>query len=123
MKKSMYVLLAGILCLASVSLSAKDYYGSDYPPRPAIPRMPASYPITITVDEVTGEASMFFSYAIDDLTISLVKNGVTQDSLELSVVQGETVEYQLENYDAGEYTLVFETSEGIIRTYYVTIVD
>lgn len=121
MKKIMYVLLAGILCSASVNLSAKDYHGSDIPPMPIFPRMPAESSISISVDEVTGEVSMYFSTAIENLTISLVQNGVVLDSLEQSVAQSETLKYQLENYDVGQYTLVFQTPEGTIKTYYITI--
>ena len=85
--------------------------------------MPVVNTITISVDEMTGEVSMYFGYAIEELTISLVKNGVTLDSLEISVVQGETVEYQLESYDVGEYTLVLETPEGTLVTCGITIED
>ena len=90
---------------------------------PLPPRVPAAYPITVSVDGTTGEVTMYFSYAINDLTISLKQNGVTLDSIETSVNQGETVLYELEDYDEGEYTLVFETPEGTIKTYYITIED
>lgn len=123
MKKLMIVILAGLLCMAPASVMAKDYLGSDYPPIPTFPRMPAANTITVSVDEVSGEVTMYFSYAIDDLTISLKQNGVTLDSIETSVVQGETVLYELEDYDAGNYTLEFVTAEGTIKTYYITIED
>ena len=85
--------------------------------------MPVANIISVTVDEATGEVTMYFSEAIDDLTISLKQNGVTLDSIETSVALGETVLYELEDYDEGEYTLVFETPEGTIKTYYITIED
>ena len=66
---------------------------------------------------------MYFGEAINDLTISLKQNGVTLDSIETSVDQGETVLYELEDYDAGYYTLVLETPDGVIKTYYITIED
>ena len=116
----MIAIIAGLLCIAPVSLLAKDFKGSY---DPFYPRMPAAHPITISVDEETGEVTMYFSYAIEDLTISLKQNGVTLDSFDTSVDQGETVLYELEDYDAGDYTLVLETADGVIKTYYITIED
>ena len=123
MKKIIIAILAGLLCVAPVSMMARDYKGSDWSTPPIFPHMPSAHPITVSVDEMTGEVTMYFSEAIDDLTISLKQNGVTLDSIETSVVQGETVLYQLEDYDAGYYTLVFETPDGVIKTYYITIED
>ena len=123
MKKIIIAILAGLLCVAPASLTAKDFKGSDRPTDPFFPRMPTTSSIIVSVDEITGEVTMYFSEAIDDLTISLKQNGVTLDSIETSVDQGETVLYQLEDYDAGYYTLVFETPDGVIKTYYITIED
>jgi Protein of unknown function (DUF3244). len=123
MKKIIIALLAGLLCATPASMMARDYKGSDNPPIPTFPRMPVANIISVTVDEATGEVTMYFSEAIDDLTISLKQNGVTLDSIETSVALGETVLYELEDYDEGEYTLVFETPEGTIKTYYITIED
>ncbi len=123
MKKLIIALLTGLLCAAPASMTARDYKGSDYPPRPTFPRMPTSSSIIVSVSEVTGEVAMYFGEAINDLTISLKQNGVTLDSIETSVALGETVLYELEDYDEGEYTLVFETPEGTIKTYYITIED
>ena len=123
MKKLIIALLTGLLCAAPASMTARDYKGSDYPPRPTFPRMPTSSSIIVSVSEVTGEVAMYFSEAIDDLTISLKQNGVTLDSIETSVDQGETVLYELEDYDAGYYTLALETPDGVIKTYYITIED
>lgn len=123
MKKIIIAILAGLLCLAPVDLMAKKYKYSNLPTPTAPPRMPTTSSIIVSVDEVTGEVTMYFSEAIDDLTISLKQNGVTLDSIETSVVQGETVLYELEDYDAGYYTLVFKTPDGVIKTYYITIED
>lgn len=123
MKKIFIALLAGLLCAAPASMTARDYKGRDRPTDPIAPRMPTTSSIIVSVNEVTGEVTMYFSEAIDDLTISLKQNGVTLDSIETSVALGETVLYELEDYDEGEYTLVFETPEGTIKTYYITIED
>ena len=122
MKKLLILIFAGMLLCVPNDLVAKKYK-KHVTEQPLPTRMPVVNTITISVDEMTGEVSMYFGYAIEELTISLVKNGVTLDSLEISVVQGETVEYQLESYDVGEYTLVLETPEGTLVTCGITIED
>lgn len=122
MKKIIIALLAVLLIGSPIELMAKRYQVHS-PGIPLPPRVPAAHPITVSVDGTTGEVTMYFSYAINDLTISLKQNGVTLDSIETSVDQGETVLYELEDYDAGYYTLVLETPDGVIKTYYITIED
>lgn len=123
MKRIMIAIMAGLLIGSSpIDVLAKRYKKTPLV-TPIYPQMPSAHPITISVDEETGEVTMCFSYAIEDLTISLKQNGVTLDSFDTSVDQGETVLYELEDYDAGDYTLVLETADGVIKTYYITIED
>ncbi|MBO4849644.1 MAG: DUF3244 domain-containing protein [Prevotella sp.] len=61
---------------------------------------------------------------LDDVTnlgLYLTKNGVTYEEDELDALTGQTIVYDLENYDTGEYDLTITVGGNVIATIAVII--
>lgn len=53
--------------------------------------------------------------------LSLTKNGVTYEEDELDAVTGQTVVYDFENYETGEYYLTIEVGGNVVTVLTVII--
>lgn len=120
-------LMIAILALLSISLCCPtDLMARKYTthPKPS-DTQPIRTPIvtTMSLDEDTGEATLNFSSSISDGTIMLVQNGIVVDSVDFSANVGQTVYYELEDFNSGDYTLLISSGEDVIQTYYITIED
>ena len=121
MKKLMIAILAlvSMMLCSPVDLMAKKFKDNTMTPPPN--RTPIV--TTMSLDEDTGEVTLNFSSSISDGTIMLIQNGIVVDSVDFSANVGQTVYYELEDFNSGDYTLLISSGEDDIQTYYITIED
>ena len=122
----MKILMIAILALVSMMLwCPTDLMAKRYTTITPPDTQPIRTPIvtTMSLDEDTGEVTLNFSSSISDGTIMLVQNGIVVDSVDFSANVGQTVYYELEDFNSGDYTLLIRSGEDVIQTYYITIED
>ena len=133
MRKIIFILLAGIMLLIPKSFCAKTYslanvsnsVDSD-PPRPSTrphhPLMPAFNPIVVSINEDSGNLYILFNRSIENVHISISGNGTIIDEDSESVMAGQTVIFNLGNYEEGQYLLTIE-SNGEVLSQYIIFID
>ena len=122
----MKILMIAILALVSMMLwCPTDLMAKRYTTITPPDTQPIRTPIvtTMSLDEDTGEVTLNFSSSISDGPIMLVQNGIVVDSVDFSANVGQTVYYELEDFNSGDYTLLIRSGEDVIQTYYITIED
>ncbi len=60
---------------------------------------------------------------VTDLSLCLTKNGVTYEEDELEAVTGQTIVYDLGNYDTGEYNLTIEVDGVVVASIAIYLVE
>ena len=133
MRKIIFILLAGIMLLIPKSFCAKTYslanvsnsVDSD-PPRPSTrphhPLMPAFNPIVVSINEDSGNLYILFNRSIENVHISILGNGAIIDEDSDSVMAGQTIIFNLGNYEEGQYLLTIE-SNGEVLSQYIIFID
>lgn len=132
MKKIIYVLLAGIMLLIPEVSYAKTYslanvsnsVDPDMPrpsTRPHHPLMPAFNPIVVSINEDLGNLYILFNRSIEEVHISISGNGTIIDENCKSVMAGQTVIFNLGNYEEGQYTLTIESNDEVLSQYIIFI--
>ena len=132
MRKIIFILLAGIMLLIPKSFCAKTYslanvsnsVDSD-PPRPSTrphhPLMPAFNPIVVSINEDSGNLYILFNRSIENVHISILGNGAIIDEDSDSVMAGQTIIFNLGNYEEGQYTLTIESNNEVLSQYIIFI--
>lgn len=77
--------------------------------------------LTVEVNQDSCQLCITFSEDVPDCVLSLTKNSETYEEDELDAVSGQTIVYDLVNYDVGEYTLTIEVDGTIIAIIAVII--
>ena len=132
MRKIIFILLAGIMLLIPKSFCAKTYslanvsnsVDSD-PPRPSTrphhPLMPAFNPIVVSINEDSGNLYILFNRSIENVHIFILGNGAIIDEDSDSVMAGQTVIFNLGNYEEGQYLLTIESNDEVLSQYIIFI--
>lgn len=132
MRKIIFILLAGIMLLIPKSFCAKTYslanvsnsVDSD-PPRPSTrprhPLMPAFNPIVVSINEDSGNLYILFNRSIENVHISILGNGAIIDEDSDSVMAGQTIIFNLGNYEEGQYLLTIESNDEVLSQYIIFI--
>lgn len=135
MKKSVFILLAGLFLFPSRSLASSRTYQIintttsipviKHGPNggPIIAKMPAHSPIILNVNEDSGELYIVFNSSIPSMHICFSQNGETIDEDFVDVTVGQTMIYNLSSYEEGQYTLTIESEGNILSQYEITIYD
>ena len=117
--KRLIVALISCMVLAMVPATTfakkKIYIGSPTSSYPSGPRRGSDVGI-LTVD-VSQESCELYITFIDDapnLELHLTSNGVTYEEDELDAVSGQTISFDFDDYETGEYTLTIETNSTTI---------
>ena len=100
----------------------KIYIGSPTSSYPSGPRRGADVGI-LTIDVSQDSCELYVTF-IDDapnLGLYLTSNGVTFEENELDAVSGQTLSFDLEDYETGEYTLTIEADNTPIAIITVII--
>ncbi len=117
--KKVIITLISFLVLAympTASFAKKTIYiGNQTSSEPSGPRRGAEIDfLTVDVDQESCELIITLTDDVQNLELYLTKNGVTYEEDELDGVSGQTMIYNLENYETGEYTLTIEVDNVII---------
>ena len=132
MRKIIFILLAGIMLLIPKSFCAKTYslanvsnsVDSD-PPRPSTrphhPLMPAFNPIVVSINEDSGNLYILFNRSIENVHIFILGNGAIIDEDSDSVMAGQTIIFNLGNYEEGQYLLTIESNDEVLSQYIIFI--
>ena len=132
MKKIIYVLLAGIMLLIPEVSYAKTYSLANVPtsvdpdmPRPSTrphhPLMPAFNPIVVSINEDSGDLYLLFNRSIEEVHISILDNGAIIEEDSENVMAGQTVIFNMGNYEGGQYTLTIESNDEVLSQYIIFI--
>lgn len=78
--------------------------------------------LTVNVNQDSCQLCITFIDDVPDCVLSLTKSGVTYEEDELDAVSGQTIIYDMANYEIGEYSLTIEV-DGIIIAVYTVIVE
>ena len=124
--KKFIIALISCLVLAHVPVTSyagkKIYIGSQTSSDPSGPRRDVVLNfLTIDVGQDSCELCITFLDNVNDLGLSLTKNGVTYEEDELDAVTGQTVVYDFENYETGEYYLTIEVGGNVVTVITVII--
>lgn len=131
MKKVFVALFLGVALLFSGNLYAGDKNfsirtdpGHPSPtPSPNKPGMPAFYPVMASIDAETGELYLQFNRSMSSVEINISQNNTVYEDDIMNVVSGQTVIYEMGDYDTGEYTLSVEVDGDTIAQYTIVIED
>lgn len=131
MKKVFVTLFLGVALLFSGNLYAGDKTfnikiepGSPSPtPIPHKPGMPAFHPVMASIDAETGELYLQFNRSMSSVEITISQNNTVYEDDIMNVVSGQTVIYEMGDYDTGEYTLSVEVDGDTIAQYTIVIED
>lgn len=134
MRKIIFVLLTGMMLFIPQSLCAGlrtyslkiDPSSSPQPPLPqASPgrRMPAFNPVTVEIDEESGDMGILFNRSIDDVNITITHNGTTIEDDNICVIYGQCIIYNMNNYEEGQYVLTIENEGNILSKYEISIYE
>ncbi len=77
--------------------------------------------LTLEVNLETCELCFTFIDNVSNVGLTLTTNGVTYEEDELNAVIGQTVIYDLEDYEIGDYDLTIEVDGIVVAIYTVTI--
>lgn len=113
-----------LLCLIPTTSFAKKkiYVQGHTSSYPSGPRRDAIWEFwTVDVDQDSCELCITFTDNVCNLVLSLTKNGVTYEEDELDAITGQTVIYNLDNYEIGDYDLTIEEDGIIVAIYTITI--
>ncbi len=125
MKRIIIALVSCLLlaCMPFTSFAQKTIYiGNSTSSRPSGPkRGPVLDFLTVEVNQDSCQLCITFSEDVPDCVLSLTKNSETYEEDELDAVSGQTIVYDLVNYDVGEYTLTIEVDGTIIAIIAVII--
>lgn len=135
MKKSVFILLVGVILFTSRSLASSRSYQIvnttnsipviKHGPNggPIIAKMPVHCPIVLNINEDSGELYVMFNSSISSTHISFSRNGEIVDEDYEDVIAGQTIIYNLGGYEEGLYTLTIESEGNILCQYEIAISD
>lgn len=130
MKKVFVALFLGVALLFSGNLYAGDKNFSIRTPSnpaptpaPHRPGMPAFHPVIASIDAETGELYLQFNRSMSSVEITISQNNTVYEDDIMNVVSGQTVIYEMGDYDTGEYTLSVEVDGDTIAQYTIVIED
>lgn len=128
MKKVFVALFLGVALLFSGNLYAGDKnFSIRTPPSPTpspnIPGMPAFHPVMASIDAETGELYLQFNRSMSSVEITISQNNTVYEDDIMNVVSGQTVIYEMGDYDTGEYTLSVDVDGDTIVQYTIVIED
>ena len=89
--------------------------------KPLTPHMPARYPFVININENTGDLYVLFNRSIENVHISILGNGAIIDEDSDSVMAGQTIIFNLGNYEEGQYLLTIESNDEVLSQYIIFI--
>lgn len=131
MKKIFLIMFAGLMLWTSKSQASSRVYSVVCTEQtikpvpqggPITPKMPARYPFVININEDTGNLYILFNRSIENVHISISGNGTIIDEDTESVMAGQTVIFNLGNYEEGQYLLTIE-SNGEVLSQYIIFID
>lgn len=134
MRKILLVLLVGMTLLIPESLSARTYrivsvsntVDPSLPsptPTPHRPQMPALHPILVGINEDSGDLCILFNRSVENVNMTIKHNSVIIDGDHLNVINGQSIIYNMNSFEEGQYTLSIESEGHIMSQYEITIYD
>ena len=83
--------------------------------------MPAFNPIVVSINEDSGNLYILFNRSIENVHISILGNGAIIDEDSDSVMAGQTIIFNLGNYEEGQYLLTIESNDEVLSQYIIFI--
>ena len=136
MKKFFLIMLAGMMLfipeylyagLRTYSLEKKtNSVDPGFPsptPTPHRPQMPSFNPITVEINEDSGEMCILFNCSIDDVNITITNNGTTIENNNINAICGQCIIYNMNSYEKGQYILTIESGGNILSQYEISIYE
>ncbi len=94
------------------------------PPPPQGPQRGSVFEIvSVEANQQTSELCVTFLQNIPNVSVSLTKNGVNYEENGLNAVSGQSLAYNLVDYETGVYMLTIEVEDTIMEVYTVTITE